>query len=106
MTEPVFLTLQAPEAALRFAPLAFDHPLLFLPHGPRSLSARGDPDLLDSRFLQLGNGGSTMAPPIVDLELGRGLGAKLVAVVLQTRQRHLVLAGARGHPAAEQVAPA
>src|SRR4029450_10040757 len=104
MTEAVFPALESAEAALGLAPFALDDLLIFLPHHPGPLPARGDPDLLDSGGLELGSSGSQARPAIVDRHLWGRLLAEDLSIILQTLLRHLVLVGARCDAASEQIA--
>src|SRR4029450_10500956 len=104
MTEAVFPALESAEAALGLAPFALDDLLIFLPHHPGALPARGDPDLLDPRGLQCGGNGSQARPAIVDRHLRGRLLAEDRPIILQTLLGHPVLVGSRGDAASEQIA--
>src|SRR5215475_386449 len=104
MTEAVFPALESAKAALGLAPFALDDLLIFLPHHPGALPTGGDPDLLDSRSLQLGGSSRQARPAIVDRHLRGRLLAEDLAIILQTLLRHLVLVGSWGDAASEQIA--
>ena len=104
MREAVFGALEAANTAFGLAPFAFDRLPRLLADLPSALPPGGDPDLLDPCLLEAGGHSRQTGPPIVDQQLGSGLGPEHVAIRLQGCLRHLVLVGPRGDPLPKQIA--